>query len=115
MSIQNFVYDFKNELKSKQINLKTTHLYELIAAAFGYKSYGSLKLKTVPLYVQSLDKSLAVEMLLKRCSELQLDETIAKLLIEKFHEFTFIYTTALLHKHSKAKLLPSYLNLSGNL
>lgn len=93
MSIQSFVYDFKNELKSKQINLKTTHLYELIAAAFGYKSYGSLKLKTLPLYVQSLDKSLAVETLLKRCAELQLDEIIAKLLIAKFKEFTFIYKT----------------------
>lgn len=93
MSIQSFVYDFKNELKSKQINLKTTHLYELIAAAFGYKSYGSLKLKTLPLYVHSLEQAFAVELLLKRCSELELDEIITKLFIEKFKNFNFIYKT----------------------
>ncbi|ENV11256.1 hypothetical protein F966_01047 [Acinetobacter higginsii] len=93
MSIQSFVYDFKQQLKSKQINLKTTHLYELIAAAFGHKSYSSLKLSTLPLYVHSLDQSFAIELLIKRCSELQLDEIVSKLLIEQLRGFNFVFKT----------------------
>ena len=41
--------------------------------------------------------------------------TIKGKIIATGDRHTFNIETALLHKHSKAKLLPSYLNLSGNL
>lgn len=51
MTIKQFVHDTRLQLAdSSALSLKTSHLYELIAAAFGYRSYAALQAEAILLH-----------------------------------------------------------------
>ncbi|KZW98104.1 hypothetical protein [Aeromonas veronii] len=51
MTIKQFVHDTRQQLAdSSALSLKTSHLYELIAAAFGYRSYAALQAEAIVLH-----------------------------------------------------------------
>ncbi|HHQ4722622.1 hypothetical protein ACET7Y_03240 [Aeromonas veronii] len=51
MTIKQFVHDTRQQLvDSSALSLKTSHLYELIAAAFGYRSYAALQAEAIVLH-----------------------------------------------------------------
>ncbi|ENY70629.1 hypothetical protein G114_17339 [Aeromonas diversa CDC 2478-85] len=51
MTIKQFVHDTRQQLITASADtLKTTHLYELIAAAFGYRSYAALQAEAILLH-----------------------------------------------------------------
>ncbi|MBC6487342.1 hypothetical protein [Aeromonas hydrophila] len=51
MTIKQFVHDTRQQLAdSSALSLKTSHLYELIAAAFGYRSYSALQAEAIVLH-----------------------------------------------------------------
>ncbi|WP_421275605.1 hypothetical protein [Aeromonas veronii] len=51
MTIKQFVRDTRQQLvDSSALSLKTSHLYELIAAAFGYRSYAALQAEAIVLH-----------------------------------------------------------------
>lgn len=51
MTIKQFVHDTRLQLAdSSALSLKTSHLYELIAAAFGYRSYAALQAEAIVLH-----------------------------------------------------------------
>ncbi|MBL0642041.1 hypothetical protein JD502_03590 [Aeromonas veronii] len=51
MTIKQFVHDTRQQLvDSNALSLKTSHLYELIAAAFGYRSYAALQAEAIVLH-----------------------------------------------------------------
>ncbi|MFQ1988286.1 hypothetical protein ACK34V_02805 [Aeromonas veronii] len=51
MTIKQFVHGTRQQLAdSSALSLKTSHLYELIAAAFGYRSYAALQAEAIVLH-----------------------------------------------------------------
>ena len=75
MTIKQFVHDMRQQLAdSSALSLKTSHLYELIAAAFGYRSYAALQAEAIVLHQTPWPCQPDLTLLEKRGRELALPQ-----------------------------------------
>lgn len=106
MSIQNLSYELHQAIKSKGFDVKRSHVYELIAAAFGFNTYNQLHLNAIPLYADSSAEIYDLTIVIGRCQTLKISLDVIKILENQLSNHFFIYKT----KDDLSSLIRNVLN-----
>ncbi|HRO77260.1 MAG TPA: hypothetical protein PLA93_00750 [Acinetobacter towneri] len=66
-TISTLAFEIQQAIKSHNIEIKRSHINEIVAALFGFKKFNSLKLSSYPIYIDSIDDQLNAELFVERC------------------------------------------------
>ncbi len=92
-TISSLAFQIHQALKSHNIEIKRSHISEIVAALLGFKAFNSLKLTSYPIFTDSIQEYLNVELFEKRCKELNLSLAVAPIIQQHISAFHFLYLT----------------------
>ena len=93
-TISTLAFEIQQAIKSHNIEIKRSHINEIVAALFGFKTFNSLKLSSYPIYIDSIDDQLNAELFVERCGELNISLTVAPVFQKYISDYHFLYLTA---------------------
>ena len=79
-TISTLAFDIQQAIKSHNIEIKRSHIKEIVAALLGFKTFNSLKLSSFPIFIDSIDDQLNTELFEKRCKELKISLAVAPII-----------------------------------
>ncbi|WP_252151777.1 hypothetical protein [Acinetobacter sp. ANC 4862] len=92
-TISTLAVELHHVIKTHGIEIKRSHLHEIISALFGFKTFNSLKLSSYPLFTDSIDDQLDIELFQKRCQELNISFALAPVIQKHISDYHLLYLT----------------------
>lgn len=93
-TISTLAVEIHHSIKFHDLDIKRSHIHEIVSALFGFKTFNSLKLSSYPIFIDSIDDQLNIGLFEKRCEELNISQAVVPFIQKNISDYHFLYLTA---------------------